>query len=418
MAETQLARRIPAFSALRYRDFRILWIGLLFSSTTMMFQFFAQSWLILDLTNSPLQMGILGLIRGAAMLLFGLWGGALADRMERRQLLMLTQSWAAAISIIIALLVVTDHIVTWLAFTLIFIGAAVQSFDQPTRQALIPELVDRKDIPNAVSLATAAGFTSWALGPSLAGFIIDAIGVGGAYGVSIAGNAAVITSLLLIHHRSRPARRTTSMLSDIGGGIRYSIGHRTILWVMTVILLSNGLGMPVMGSLSPFWFRNVLGLSATGWGAMATMWGLAAVGAGYFWASRGNFSNKGNVFLANAVGFGLSLTLFGLVRWLPLVGVAQIALGVTMTTSQIAATTIIQLIVPNEVRGRIMSLYMLNQSLIQVNGIGLGALSQWLGIELIVPAVGIAVMMTTSSAVLGVPALRQLNRAVAAQTAT
>lgn len=417
MDSAEIAHRTTAFSALRHRDFRILWIGLLFASTTQMFQFFAQSWLILNLTNSPFQMGLLGLTRGAAMLVFGIWGGALADRIERRQLLMLAQSAALVVSATLAVLVISDYIVPWLAYSLIFVGASSQALDVPTRQALIPELVNRDDIPNAVSLATMANFTAWALGPSVAGFVVDFIGVGGAYTVSIFGNLAVITALALMRHRVRPDKRATSVISDIGVGIRYCLNHRTLLWVLIVVFLANGLGMPILSSLAPFWFRNVLDTGATGYGAMLSLLGIAAVGSGYFWAGRGNFANKGNIFLASSVTFGLCIALFGSGRWLPLVGLAYFGFGLTITTSQIAATSIVQLVVPNEVRGRVMSLYQINQSLTQANGIGLGAMSQWVGIEIVVPAMGIIIMISTASIVMAVPALRQLNRAVAAQTA-
>ncbi len=149
--------RVPA---LQSRDFRILWAGMFFSSATMMFQFYAQGWFILGLTGSASLLGLLGVARGAGMLTFSLYGGALADRMDRRTLLMLTQCGALAVYGALTLLIVFDAINLWVAFGLIFVSASIESMDAPTRQALLPDLVPREHLANAIALFTAATISS------------------------------------------------------------------------------------------------------------------------------------------------------------------------------------------------------------------------------------------------------------------
>lgn len=146
--------------ALQHRDFRILWFGMFFSSATMMFQFYAQGWFILGLTSSAALLGLPGVTRGSGMLLFGLFGGALADRMDRRRLLMVTQSAALVIYGVLSALVIVDRIALWPAFGLIFLAASVESVDAPARQALLPHLVPREHIPDAVVLFIAAQVSS------------------------------------------------------------------------------------------------------------------------------------------------------------------------------------------------------------------------------------------------------------------
>lgn len=160
--DTGWRRSVPA---LQHRDFRILWIGMFFSSATMMFQFYAQGWFILGLTSSAALLGLLGVTRGSGMLIFGLFGGALADRMDRRRLLMVTQTAALVVYGVLSVLVMADRISLLAAFALIFVAASVESVDAPARQALLPHLVPREHIPNAVALFIAAQVSSYAFLP-------------------------------------------------------------------------------------------------------------------------------------------------------------------------------------------------------------------------------------------------------------
>jgi MFS family permease len=377
----------PRFPALRHRDFRTLWVGMLFASGTMAFQYYAQIWLVFSLTDSALVLGVLGATRGVAMLVFGLYGGALADRMDRRQLLMCTGAVTLLVNLTLGVLGVTGAVALWQALVLIFLGAATAAIDTSARQALIPELVSREDIPNATALTMAAQMGTFALTPALAGFVIDTLGPGGAYALSVIGNAGVLVALALLRYRGRSAgARRQSALRDIREGARYLRSNRTALRVTLIMLAMGALGSAIFNGLIAKWASDVLHVTPGRYGLVASMWGTGALTMSYWLASTGALKHKGRIFAVTSVGFGLTFTAFGLARWLPLVGLSYLANGMMMAGSNVTSAAILQSTVPNEVRGRVMSLYGLNQSAAQLNGVTLGAASEIFGIEVLVPA--------------------------------
>lgn len=418
MDSVSLAPQQRRFPALAHRDFRTLWLGMLVASGTMAFQYYAQMWLIYSLTRSALLLGILGATRGAAMLLFGLYGGALADRMDRRTLLLLTESVALAVNATLGGMAISGAIELWQAFGLIFVGAATMSVDAPIRQALIPELVPQQHIPNAVALTTAARMGTFALTPVLAGSVIDALGPGGAYAASTFGNVVVIVALLALNYRGRSTEaRRESVLRNIRDGVAYARRDRTVLWIIVVMFTIGALGMAIYTSLIAKWAKEVLGLEPGQYGALASVWGIGTLVVSYTLAFVGSIPHKGKIFLLGSIGFGLSFVLFGFARWLPLAGFAYLVNGAAWTGANIASTAIVQSTVPNEVRGRVMSLYMINQSVSQMNGVSLGAIANVVGMEVLVPGTTILCTGAVTFLALSVPTLRQLDRRLAVPTA-
>lgn len=398
--------RTPRFPALRHRDFRTLWVGLLFASGTMAFQYYAQIWLIFRLTDSALVLGVLGAIRGVAMLIFGVYGGVLADRVDRRRLLIVTSAITLLVNLTLGTLAVAGVIALWQALVLIFLGAATAAVDVPVRQALIPELVTREDISNAVALTTAAQMGTFALTPALAGVVIDALGPGGAYAISTIGNAGVIVALALLRYRGRAsvARRHT-VLRDLGEGAHALRADPTVLRVTLIMLALGALGTAIFSGLIAQWASNVLHLEPGRYGLIASLWGIGALVMSYWLAATGALAHKSRIFAISAIGFGLTFTAFGLARWLPLVGLAYLANGVMMAGATVTAAAIVQSRVSNEVRGRVMSLYGLNQSAAQLNGITLGVAAQILGIERVLPAATILCTGIVAVLVLTAPSL-------------
>lgn len=377
----------PRFPALRQRDFRTLWFGMLCASGTMAFQYYAQIWLIYSLTDSALVLGVLGATRGVAMLVFGVYGGVLADRFDRRRLLIGAGVAMLLINLALGLLGVSGMITLWQALLLIFLGSAVASIDMPVRQALIPELVAADDIPNAVALSTAAQMGTFALTPALAGWVIDALGPGGAYLVSVAGNLGVIVALILLRYRGRAGeRQRRSAPAEIREGLRYVRGDRTVLRVILVMLTMGALGNAIFNGLIAKWASDVLHLQPGRYGLIASMWGGGALVGSYWLAATGALARKERIFAISAVGFGLSFTAFGLARSLPLAGLAYMVNGIAMAGANVSSAAIVQSAVPNAVRGRVMSIYGLNQSAAQLNSITLGLVAQVAGIERLVPA--------------------------------
>jgi MFS family permease len=404
------------FAALGYRDFRVLWFGMLFASGTMAFQYYAQMWLIYSLSSSALLLGVLGATRGAATLLFGLYGGALADRMDRRLLLMVTEAVALVVNATLGLLAITGVIELWQALTLVFIGSATASIDAPVRQAIIPELVPSRHIPNAVALTTAARMGTFAFAPVLAGAVIQAIGPGGAYAASPFGNAAVIAALLALRYRGHPMEaRQQSVLRNIRDGLVYTRENRMVLWIIVMMFAMGALGMSIYQGLIVKWASEVLHLDPGQYGVLAWFWGLGTLAVAYTLSFMTDVPRRGRLLIFASIVFGLSFSVFGLTRWLPLAALAYLVNGAAWTATSITAAALIQRSVTNEMRGRVMSLYMVNSAGAQLNGMVLGALAGVVGIEVLLPGATIACTLLLILLALAVPTLRRLDRHVPAQ---
>src|SRR3990172_4219760 len=268
---------IEALAALRHRDFRILWLGTLFSSSTIMFQWFAIGRLIENYfprvlgESFPilLMLGIAGLTRGLGMLIFSVAGGAFADRHDRRNLAIYTQFAALALTGLFALLIALDWIKIWQVFLLLFAVAASQSFDLPARQALIPQLVERSEITNAVSLTTAAMQTSFAFAPLLAGYLLGPLGIAGTYAASLGGPLIMLVALLFIHPRGlENAGPREGILAQIREGVRYSRGDPTVSGILAVSFIISAISIAIIINLSPFWLLRVLDVSTATWGIL------------------------------------------------------------------------------------------------------------------------------------------------------
>jgi len=401
------------FPALAYRDFRTLWFGMLFASGTMAFQYYAQMWLIYSLTESAWILGALGAVRGLATLLFGLYGGALADRMDRRLLLFVTEAAAFVVSLALGLMVVFGVDSLWLIFLLIFIGSATASIDAPIRQALIPELVPERHIPNAVALTTAAFMGSFAVTPILAGFVIDAIGPGGAYLVSTLGNVGILVALAMLHYRGAPREaRNEPVWDTIKDGVSYARKQHVVLWVIVLTFITSAFGFALFHGVIAMWAGDVLGLGPGEYGLLAATWGVGTLVASYTLSFLGEIRHHGRILIWGSLLFGLSFLMFGFARSIPLVAIAYVINGAAWTCASISSTAIVQRITPNEVRGRVMSLFMLNGAIAQMNSMMLGLTADWVGMELMLPGTAFLCTILVVVLLVAVPTLRRLDKVV------
>ena len=353
----------------------------------MMFQFYAQGWFIVSITSSAALLGLLGLSRGTGMLIFSLYGGALADRMERRTLLMVTQTSALLIYALLSVLIISGHINLWLAFALIFLSAAVESMDAPARQALIPLLVPREHVPNAVALFIAAQVSAYAFLPPMAGLAIETIGPGGAFALSLIGHVVVILALLTLKVRAKPERSNVSVLRSVGHGISYAAGRPRVLWVLLLGLFVGTLGTPVITTLAPYWMKHELGLGAGGWTLMGWIWGLGTVASTVFLSTRDTSRYLGRAIIGAAFGFAATLIVFGLTRSLPLAAIAWCINGTFFSANMIVSTSLLQMVVDNEYLGRVMSIRGISGAFNQLAAAPLGALADGVGIGVMVPSV-------------------------------
>lgn len=389
---------------------------MLFASGTLAFQYYAQMWLIYSITESAWVLGVLGAIRGFATLLFGLYGGVLADRMDRRTLLIITGSVAFVISITLGLVAIAGVGNIWLIFLLIFIGAATGSIDAPIRHALVPELVPAEHIPNAVALTTAAQMGSFAITPVLAGLVIDSVGPGGAYLLSGIGNIGILVALVMLKYKSTTSRENPEPVTEsVRIGVRFSKRQPIILWIIALNFITAALCFSLYLGLIAKWAGSVLNLTPGEYGVLAATWGVGTLVASYALSWVGEISRPGRLVVLGAFLFSFTFALFGFTRSLPLVGVIFLVNGAAWTVSNIASTAIIQRIVPNEVRGRVMSVFMLNGAVAQMNSLVLGLIADAVTMEVMVPVATVLSTVLVIILIATVPTLRRLDRHIDAR---
>lgn len=404
-----------AFASFKFRDYRLLWGGMLLSSFNIPLQFFVQAWFIQRRAGdyAVLLQGVLGAVLGAGMLLFSLYGGVLADRVDRRRLLMLVQAVSFAISTTTALMMIIEPAGTRglfaLLFFLFFLAGSVQSFDLPTRQALVPELVDRDHLTNAISLNSAAFQIALPISVIVSGTLIEHIGLGETYLVGVGGHLAILLALWLMRYRrgtgAVPIR--PSATRDLREGLAYARQEPLILSIIALMVATQGLGMPVMLRLAPAWFDQVLHQDPEQWGQIAVSWALAALAASFLLAVRGDFKQKGLLYLGSSAAFGASILIFGLVRSIPLVVAVDALAGGTQLVTQVSAVALLQSVVPNRFLGRVMGLVAMTSGVNQLNSITVGALGQAAGLELTVPLLGAVVLAASLLMWAAVPSLRR-----------
>ncbi len=380
----------------RHRDYTLLWFGMFMGSALMPMQFVTQVLFLSDRAgeNRLVLAGLLGATRGAAMLTFALFGGALADRYDRRHLLMVSQSLGFCVSVLVTIVLLTTPGGAGLTLTLfiglVFVASGLGAVDAPTRMAMVPELVGREDLPNAIALDAVAMQLAFPIGLPLTGVLIDLIGYGWTYAVTLGTYAGIILALLPMTYRgtSRTPRAGRSIVGDIQFGLGYARRHPALLWLMLTSFCVTGLAAPVVTNLGPVWTSRVLGLSATGVGLLATTWGIGAMVGSIAMTNVGHFRRKGWLFLGAAAAFDACVLGFGYSRLIPLSAVINLGLGAMLTVTAVSATSLTQRLIPNEVQGRVMSIFMLSAGLAQLLTLPIGGLAQWATFELTMPLIG------------------------------
>jgi MFS family permease len=398
-------RRFAAFGVLRERDFRLLFLGMTVSSLAMPMQWILQMWLVLELTSASraaLWLGVSGFVRGLPLLLLSLHGGALADRMDRRKLLVIAQVASMAVALTIAALVATDLITIWLLLPLTFLSSAVMSFDQPARQALVPDLVPPERVTHAVTLNSMAMFCSMAGGPALAGFLIAVVGLAGGYAVVAITYLGVLLAVLLMRARPQPARAPsahTSALKDIGEGLRYVLGEPVIFWLISVTFAITVLGM-AFTNLAPLLVTDVLGGGATSLGWVFTAWGIGAVAgsivlAGWLQA----IPAKGLLVIGMVALFVAGLLGFAYAASVPIAALFQFVPGLANTSIMVISNAVILSVAPAALRGRVMGIYYMNRGLMPIGALLSAFLGEVIGVQHAIAALallsGLAVVLVT-----------------------
>lgn len=346
------------FAALHFRDFRLFWIGQLISHTGDFMQVTAVSWILYELTGSPFQLGMNGVFRALPLISLGLFGGAIADRCDRRRLLLVTQVILMILAFLLGLLAQTGLIQAWHIYVFTFSNGVVRAVEGPARQALFPSLVPRSALANAVALNSLLWKGTMLVGPALAGIAITTVGTDGAFYANAASFLAVVLALMLMRTSSQAPWQGAGFLGDLKNGLRYVSSERLILAIMLMEATSSVFGLDQ--AMLTIFARDILKAGATGLGFLQSARGLGAIIGSGLLVSRGATGSHGRIFLFSAILYGLSFALFGLSQSFALSLFLLLVVGASDAVWGATRSIMLQLRTPETMRGRVMGIFSLS----------------------------------------------------------
>jgi len=368
--------------ALNHDEFRRFYFSQFAAQIGSWMQNVAQAWLVLQLTNSPFKLGLLATLQFSPVLLFSIVSGAVADRLPKRPLLVVTQTTLACQGLLLALLVTTGHVEYWHVAVLgLFLGFANVA-DQPARQSFVMELVGRADVSSAVALNSAGFNLARIIGPAIAGVVIGRFGVGPTFLVNGLGFVAVIVTLLRMKTQGRPASGPrASIFEEIAEGVRYAAGTPRLrlaiglVFVVSLCVFNFSVYVPLLA-------KNVLGLGAEGFGFLMASLGVGAVGGALTVGARAVRHPSVRSMLASGV-LALSMLLaLGATRRIELAVPLLFFTGYWGIMLMASCNTSIQLQAPDALRGRVMSIYTwVSGGVFPIGAFIVGTISQWWGVS-------------------------------------
>ncbi len=380
------------FAAFTYRDFRVQWFGACTSSIGTWMQIVAQNWLVVSLTNSPFFLGLDAFLQQLPIILFSLIGGVFADRYDRRRTLMMSQVIQMSTSGALALLMYFRAVQIWQILALSFVTGCAQSFGGPAYNSLIPSLVDKKDLPNAVALNSIQFNVARVLGPLLFGLTLSAFRHWG-YSEPQAMNACfllnslsflvVINTLMMLRVKHIPPATSSRMQEELKGGLNYVRHHSSLAALIVLAAATTFLGFALLTFL-PIFAQKIFHEGADTYSHLMAFSGAGSIVGALIVAWLGKFPKMGWTALVVQAVYGLLIIAFAVSRVLWVSDILLFFTGVTLMVLFSTVTTLVQLIAPNEMRGRVMSIYMLAFR----GGMPLGSLvSGWLATYLGAPLV-------------------------------
>ncbi len=369
------------FNALRHRNYRLYFIGQICSLIGTWIQFIAMSWLVFRMTGSPLLLGLTGFINQIPILLLGPVAGLVADRVNRRKLLMVTQTLAMLQAFTLAALTFSGDVQVWQIIALAGILGIINAFDVPGRQSFIVQMVGgKRDLPNAIALNSLTMNATRLVGPSIGGFLV--MGVGEAWCFLINGFSFLAILIALTSVRTQDsaiARKPLAVWNDLREGFGYTFGFMPIRVLLLALMLISFMAMPY-AVLMPVFAADVFGGTARTFGILIGCAGFGAIIATLYLASRRNIKGLASVIGFAAMTCGIALMLFSQSRTLWLSQLLMVFIGFGIICHAASINTILQTIVDDDKRGRVMSFYtMCFVGTAPLGNLALGQLAQFIG---------------------------------------
>jgi len=351
---------LPAgLRALGHRDFRLFWCGQLVSLVGTWMQSVGQAWLVLELTNSPFRLGVIGALQFGPILLFSFLSGAISDRVRKRRLLLGTQAALMLQAFTLAALVGSGHVQFWHVAVLAALYGLATTLDMPSRQSYIAHLVPRGDLMNAIALNSAVFNGARVVGPAVAGLLVARYGTAAAFLMNGASFIAVLAALAAIRTEGAPSpRRGVGLRAEIAEGVRYAAGTPRVALVMSLLVVVS-LFVVNMNVLVPLIARDVLHEGAHGFGLLMAALGVGAVAGALAVAALSVGRPPLGMVVGPALAAAALLLLLSTARHFGPTAAVLVALGFAQIVFMTSCNTTVQIAVPDELRGRVMGLYAL-----------------------------------------------------------
>ena len=349
-----MLRRV--FTAFQYRDFRLLWLGACTSSIGTWMQKLAQSWLVLQISGSPFLLGLDSFLGEIPIFLFSLVGGVIADRYDRRSLLVASQCVQMSCAFLLTGLIAFRVVEVWHILVLSFVVGTAQAFGGPAYQALVPSLVEPKDLSNAIALNSIQFNLARVIGPVLGGLALTWLGAAWCFGLNGLSYVAVIISLLALNVRYIPAGSHESILASMKEGLRFIHARSTMQPLIVLAFLTTVLGIPLIVFL-PVFARDVFHQGPSTYTLLLSTSGAGAVAGALLVAGLSHMRRQGRMALIMLSALGGLTAAFAMSKSLPLSCVLLWLAGVALISVFAQVTSLVQALATDEMRGRVMSVY-------------------------------------------------------------
>ena len=353
-----LVPRQGTFSAMRHRNFQLYFGGQLISNIGTWMQIIAQAWVVYQIGHSELILGLVAFASAIPVLIVSPWAGVVVDRVPRRTLLMFTQTGAMVLAFVMAALAFANAIQEWQVILLAALLGVVNAFDAPARQAFVPEIVDREDLPNAIAMNSMMFNSARVIGPAVAGLTLAVVGAAWCFTINGISFLAVLLGLWLIDLPHRKIQHTASPWKQLVGGLRYTTGHREILNLILLSLVFSIFGISY-STVLPAFVENTLHQGALAYGWLNAATGLGAVTGAFLLMYGAGHGRRGKLLVGTNIAFPILLMIFAFTASLPLALVLAFGLGAGFMMQFTTINTLLQTRVEDDFRGRVMGLYTL-----------------------------------------------------------
>ena len=401
--------RYPVFESLRYRDFRWMWAGSFVSFMAMNMQMITRSWLVVRLTDdSPLFLSLSMVSFAVPVTFVSLIGGALADRVPRRRLVIMSQSGNALMTLLLAVLDVTGVVTFWHVMAMGVVNGSLMAFNMPSRQAIISEIVPERRLMNAISLNNSSMNLTRVVGPALAGFLILLVDTAGVFFIVSAIYVFSVLSMTMVRAGTEPAGRSgKGVTGDIREGLAYALGDRTLRGLIIMNFIPVLFGFSYY-ALLPAWAREALDVQSDDLGILMMLMGVGALTGTLILASMGSFRRRGAFLLVSCLIWGVTLAVFARMESFPPTVPLLIFIGLVSSVFMSLNMTLTQVYSAPRMRGRVMSITMMSFGLMPLSAVPFGLLAEFTNTPFALMLSGIMLAVFTLVFAVAYPSFRRI----------